>query len=179
MLLPRRSVLSLAVIALVWVGIAAAQEQKPDSQTQVQDQGSHEHCPMMSAKQRADHGMGFDQARTTHHFLLTADGGTIRVEANDSKDTESRDQIRIHLAHIAMAFAEGDFDIPMFVHDQVPPGVLVMKSKKDGIRYHFESTERGGQVVIHTSDSEALIAIHEFLAFQIREHKTGDSLTAN
>jgi len=31
-------------------------------------------------------------------------------------------------------------------------------------------------VVIATEDGQALAAIHEFLAFQIREHKTGDTV---
>src|SRR5580698_5275640 len=31
------------------------------------------------------------------------------------------------MQHIAEAFQSGDFDIPMFVHDTVPPGVPEMK----------------------------------------------------
>ena len=135
---------------------------------------THQGCPMMATQHRADDGMGFSQAKTTHHFRLTADGGVISVEAHDAKDSESRDEIRMHLAHIAKAFGDGDFDIPIFVHDQVPPGVPVMKSRKHAIRYRFEESAQGGQVVISTSDQQALGAIHEFLAFQIREHKTGD-----
>ncbi|MBZ5719380.1 MAG: hypothetical protein LAO03_03265 [Acidobacteriia bacterium] len=143
----------------------------PDAKTD-----PHHGCPMMADQQRADEGMGFSQAKTTHHFRLTGDGGVIAVEANDAKDSESRDQIRMHLTHIAKAFSTGDFDIPMFVHDQVPPGVPVMKSLKDAIHYRFEETDLGGRVVISSADQQARAAIHEFLAFQIREHKTGDSL---
>jgi hypothetical protein len=134
---------------------------------------THHGCPMM-ADQRADEGMGFSQAKTTHHFRLTEDGGVISVEANEVKDSESRDQIRMHLAHIAKSFSAGDFDIPMFVHDQVPPGVPAMKSLKEAIHYKFEETEQGGRVVISSADQQARAAIHDFLAFQIREHKTGD-----
>jgi hypothetical protein len=137
---------------------------------------SHHACPMMSAEHRADEGMGFSQEKTTHHFLLAANGGVISVEAKDAKDVDSRDEIRMHLAHIAKAFAAGDFDIPMFVHDQVPDGVPVMRAKKDAIHYRFEEMESGGRVVISSEDRAAVGAIHEFLAFQIREHKTGDSL---
>ena len=32
--------------------------------------------------------MGFDQARTTHHFLLFTDGGAIDVSVNDPVDTK-------------------------------------------------------------------------------------------
>jgi len=39
----------------------------------------------------------------------------------------------MHLAHIAPAFQNGDFDTPMFVHDTVPPGVPKMKKLRGGI----------------------------------------------
>jgi hypothetical protein len=130
----------------------------------------------MDMEARGDVGMGFSQAKTTHHFILTKDGGVISVETNDANDEKTRDQIRMHLAHIAKAFAAGDFDIPMFVHDKVPPGVSTMQSKKDAIQYRTGRSKQGGQVVITTRDPQALAAIHEFLSFQIREHKTGDSL---
>ena len=50
---------------------------------------------------------------------LKPDGGVIQVEVNDPTDTRDRDNIREHLKHIGLAFSEGDFDIPMFVHDTV------------------------------------------------------------
>ena len=141
-----------------------------------QSQTKGQHCPMDAAG-RADKGMGFSQEKTTHHFTLTERGGEISVTAKDPADSDSREQIRMHLSHIAHAFAAGDFDIPMFVHDQTPPGVPVMKEKKDKIQYRYEEAENGGKVVMTTEDGEGLAAIHEFLAFQIREHKTGDSVT--
>ena len=131
--------------------------------------GGHE--GMMSRGQK---GMGFSQTATTHHFLLKPEGGTIAVSANDSKDTATRDQIRMHLEHVAHAFAKGDFEIPMFVHDQVPPGVPTMKRMFRDIQYQFHPSERGGEVEISSKASEAIQAIHDFLVFQIREHKTGD-----
>src|SRR5207248_10547762 len=93
---------------------------------------------------RGDQAMGFSQTATTHHFRLSKEGGSIEVEANDAQDTASRDQIRAHLRHIATLFAAGNFDIPMFVHDQTPPGVPMMRQLKDAISYKFEETERGG-----------------------------------
>ena len=122
---------------------------------------------------RSDMAMGFEQSQSTHHFLLTRDGGVIAVAANHANDDASRARIRMHLSHIAKKFAEGDFDIPMLVHNQTPPGVAVMKSRKQKIRYRFEEATNGGRVVITTTDAEAVSAIHDFLIFQIREHKTG------
>jgi hypothetical protein len=137
-------------------------------------------CPMHDAhsqmNERADKGMGFSQSATAHHFFLKADGGVIQVEANDSSDAASRDEVRMHLGHIARAFQSGDFDIPMFVHDTVPPGVPEMKRLQKEIRYTFEESANGGRVVISSADKGAIAAIHDFLRYQIKEHKTGDAM---
>jgi len=136
-----------------------------------QEHDQHQHDAM---NQRGDQAMGFDQNKTTHHFLLAKDGGSIAVSADD---TTSANQIRQHLQHISHAFAAGDFDIPMFVHDQVPPGVPVMKRLKSKIQYSYEKSENGAKVVIRSGNAEAVNAIHEFLRFQITEHETGDPLS--
>jgi len=124
---------------------------------------------------RGDHVMGFSHEKTTHHFRLYKDGGAIEVTAIDAKDTESRDQIRMHLSHIAKMFASGDFNAPMLIHDRVPPGVPVMQKLKSEIKYEFQNTDRGGVVRITTSNEEAVKAVHEFLRFQIDDHGTGDA----
>jgi hypothetical protein len=129
---------------------------------------------MSEMNERGDKAMGFAQGRTTHHFRLLDDGGAIEVEVNDPQDEASRASIRQHLMHVAQAFASGDFDIPMFIHDQVPPGVPVMKRLKAEIKYEFENTERGGRVRIKTVNPEALAAVRAFLSFQINEHQTND-----
>jgi hypothetical protein len=124
---------------------------------------------------RGDHAMGFSHEKSAHHFRLLSDGGAIEVVANEPDDRATRDEIRAHLSHIAQMFTEGDFQLPMFIHDKVPPGVTVMESKRAAISYTFEPTPTGGRVRIATADKDALGAIHQFLAFQIDDHRTGDS----
>ena len=123
---------------------------------------------------RGDHAMGFSHATTTHHFRLFKDGGAIEVQANDPADKASRDEIRMHLTHIAEMFAAGNFNVPMFIHDTTPPGAPVMEKRRDLIHYKFQETESGARVRIQTADKQALMAVHEFLKFQIAEHHTGD-----
>jgi hypothetical protein len=125
---------------------------------------------------RGNQGMGFDQQKTTHHFRLRKDGGAIQVTAKSADDKTSKEEIQMHLRHIARAFQSGDFNIPMFVHDQTPPGVVTMTRFKEQIHYRYDSTENGGRVVISSPNAEAVAAIHEFLKFQIKEHQTGDAL---
>jgi len=64
------------------------------------------------------------------------------------------DGFRQHLAHIAEMFCSD-------IHDRVPAGVPVMNRLKNRITY----------------TSEAVKAVHDFLRFQITDHKTGDPLT--
>lgn len=123
---------------------------------------------------RGDHAMGFSHTKTTHHFRLTSEGGVIEVTANDKDDAASRDQIRRHLKHIAVKFSEGDFSAPMFIHGEDPPGVEAMKQLKIEIKYQYEEIDRGAKVRISTDKAEVVIAIHEFLRFQIKDDKTGD-----
>jgi hypothetical protein len=111
-----------------------------------------------------------------HHFLLSAEGGSIRLEVKDPEQAESRERVREHLRRIAREFAAGDFSMPARIHAQVPPGVETMKARGAAIRYTFSETPRGGAVTIATTDPKALAAVHEFLRFQISDHGTGDPI---
>jgi len=159
------ALLPLALTSALLVSGQQPQQHDPPAQKQTDEMNM-----------RGDKAMGFDHLKTTHHFLLANDGGSIQVEANDLKDTESRDQIRRHLQHIAMMFSEGNFSIPMLVHDKTPPGSERMQQLKAEISYKYRETERGALIRISTANQEALRAIHEFLRFQIKEHMTGDPL---
>jgi len=157
-------ILAFLIIALVVQG----------QQKMSQEGSAKPHCEMMK---RGEQGMGFSQETTTHHFRLLAEGGAIEVEANDPKDSGTRDQIRQHLSHVAKMFSEGNFEIPMFIHDKTPPGVPMMTELRNEIHYDFEPMDSGGRVRIRTSNARAVEAVHEFLRFQIAEHQTGDPMS--
>jgi hypothetical protein len=134
---------------------------------------AHDHHA--GVNERGDKVMGFDHAKTTHHFRLTPSGGMIEVSANDAKDSATIGAIQGHLAHIAQKFTEGDFEAPMLIHDRVPPGVPVLERDKAKVEWKYEDSPSGGRVVAATKDDEDRKAIHEFLRFQIEDHQTGDS----
>jgi hypothetical protein len=175
---------SLVLFALIVAATLAAPTQSSGMLVLIQQdhaqqyQAQQDHSKHQQMEHRGNQGMGFDQNKITHHFLLRKDGGAIQVTANSADDKTSKEEIQMHLHHIAGAFQSGDFNIPMFVHDQTPPGVATMKKLKDRIRYKYEPAENGGRVVISSANAEAVTAIHEFLKFQITEHKTGDALEA-
>ena len=159
-------VLASLIIAIATLAVVYAQQPKK----------SHNDTSHEQMNKRGDHVMGFDHTKTTHHFLLQESGGSIEITANSAGDVESSEQIRMHLKHIAKMFADGNFNAPILIHEQTPPGAPVMQELKGEIEYNFEEIDRGAAVRISTNNRAALKAIHDFLRFQIKEHKTGDSL---
>ena len=131
----------------------------------------HDHDAMNA---RGAKEMGFDQAKTVHHFILRPDGGEIAVDALSKEDADSRDRIRTHLKSIATAFGRGDFSIPAAVHAQTVPGTAAMTRLRSEIRYAYEETPAGARVRVSSGNANAIDAIHDFLRFQIAEHRTGD-----
>jgi hypothetical protein len=150
------------LLCLLFAGAAPAAAQNPD------------HHAQMTA--RGDHAMGFDQTKATHHFLLYEDGGAVEITVTDRQDRATLDAIRAHLPHIVKLFAAGDFSVPGFIHDRPVPGTQVMTANKDRITYVYEEMPGGGRLRITTGLAPALSAVHEFLRFQITDHKTGDPL---
>jgi hypothetical protein len=148
------------VRTVVFLFLAAALTFAQDHQTMVNEHG--------------DHVMGFSHEKTTHHFELNYEGGAIEVRANDVRDTESRDQIRTHFRHIARMFAEGNFNAPMLVHGVAVPGTATMTRLKDQLHWKSRETPRGARITVTADNKQSLDAVHEFLRFQIDDHKTGD-----
>jgi hypothetical protein len=97
-------------------------------------------------------------------------GGRIELqrEADDSAGTA---QIRRHLSEVAAAFGHGDFSAPFLVHDQDVPGTHIMAAHRDAISYTVRPLPRGGEIVIASENPTVVDAVHEFLAFQRREHR--------
>ena len=160
------------LLVVAFSGLLSAQDQ-PSCPMHGQDAESAQHYA--DVEKRGDQAMGFDHEKTFHHFKLYADGGAIEVTANDPKDSSNIAMIRSHLRHIRTMFSDGNFSVPMLVHGQVPPGSAEMKQHHADISYEVEEIAAGGRVRIKSSNPEALKAVHDFLRFQIRDHRTGDS----
>ena len=138
---------------------------------------SHDgHAEMLARGGRA---MGFDQLATSHHFRLSRSGGAIEVHVNNPQDAQSIAAIATHLGEIAVQFSRGDFGIPLQVHGEKPAGVDALTQQASAITYTFEAAPLGGRVRIAAANPNALAAVHEFLRYQIREHRTGDPLTVD
>ena len=121
---------------------------------------------------RGKEAMGVDQYTSAHQFDDLPDGGRIELQ-RDSTDTAGVRTIREHLQHIAVAFKQGDFALPGFVHAETVPGTAVMTTNRALIDYEFRPLPGGGEVRITSSDSASVSAIHAFLAFQRQDHHAG------
>jgi uncharacterized protein YjhX (UPF0386 family) len=119
---------------------------------------------------RGQNAMGVDQYTSTHLFDALADGGRIELQrdANDPRDIAT---IRAHLKEVMAAFERGDFRTPGFVHAQEVPGTKVMAARKEHLSYRYADLPQGGEIRITTSDAKALRAVHEFVAFQRKDHR--------
>ncbi|HET9438624.1 MAG TPA: hypothetical protein VFO52_00550 [Longimicrobiales bacterium] len=123
-------------------------------------------------QERGQVAMGVDQYTSTHRFDSLADGGRIELQ-RDENDPRDVATIRAHLKEIRSAFERGDFSTPGFVHGEEVPGTRVMAARRGLIRYTYADLPQGGEVRIRTSDPEALRAVHEFVAYQRKDHRAG------
>ncbi len=123
-----------------------------------------------SMQQRGKQTMGVDQTTSSHGFMSLTDGGRIVLVSN-VYDSAGVARIREHLRQLKRAFGDGDFSMPMFIHMKTVPGVSVMEARRDRITYTESDLPAGGALRITTTDSAALNAIHQFLAFQRTEHR--------
>ena len=117
--------------------------------------------------------MGVDQYTSSHRFEPLSDGGRIEL-VRDADDTAGARVIREHLRAVARQFSAGDFSASSTVHGRPVPGTAAMRARRRAIRYEFRPLPRGGEVRITTRDPAAVRAIHEFLAFQRADHRTGE-----
>lgn len=132
----------------------------------------HAHDSSFHAMQeRGKAVMGVDQYTSVHHFDDYDDGGRIALQAQEG-DSAGIAGIRAHMKQIAVQFKSGDFRNPMAVHQELPPGATTMAARRDRITYTYRELPRGGEVRIRTRDPDAVRAVHEFLAYQRREHRT-------
>jgi hypothetical protein len=147
-----------------------------------------QHMAAANADHKADHSakhgagvdgrhdtFGMSHSTSTHSFRLFADGGAIELRANAAADQATINAIRTHLQQVAGQFKDADFSTPAFVHGYKPAGVAQMERVRRDISYRYEPVDAGGRIRITTKSAEALAAIHDFLRFQVTEHRTANT----
>ena len=161
-----RSPLVPALLLAVLAALASCSRRASSAAAPSADSG------FAAMQERGKSAMGVDQYTSSHVFEDLPDGGRIVLQ-RDPPDTVGTGAIRAHMVTIAASFSQGEFDVPGFVHDQKVPGTAVMTARRADITYAADTLPRGGEVRIRSSDSVAVAAVHEFLAFQRSAHHAG------
>jgi hypothetical protein len=131
----------------------------------------HDHKHHDAVDRRGDKVMGFSHQKTIHRFEDTKTGGIIEATTKAKEDAEQRGAIQRHFQQIAKAFPQGDFSMPVAIHDRLLDGAAEMKSAGAAIQYRYEALPHGARLHLVTKDASALAAIHRFLAFQRSDHR--------
>lgn len=160
-------------ILIFLVGTLACGERRSATSETITSSHDSAERAFAQVQARGRRAMGVDQYTSQHQFESLPDGGRIMLR-RDSADTAGGARIRAHMQEIATAFRQGNFDLPGFVHAGEVPGTGVMRARRAHITYIPDSVSGGGQLRIRSRDSAAIAAIHEFLAFQRRDHRVGD-----
>ena len=168
----RTAFLSLALATTLATTLAACASGGGGTARPADESAGPDDHAFHTLQERGETAMGVNQYTSTHRFDALPDGGRIELQ-RDVDDPAGVEQIRRHLREIADAFARGDFAVPGFVHAREVPGTAVMAAKRDAITYTFRELPRGGEVRIVTRDPEAVRAVHEFMAFQRSDHRSG------
>lgn len=165
--MPPRAALLLAALALAPCAPLLAQGGGPPAPPRTAADSA-----FAALQERGRRAMGVDQYTSTHRFDDLPDGGRIELQRNVD-DPDGVRVIREHLQDILRLFTAGDFRIPAMVHDRPVPGTDVLAARRTHLRYVFRELPRGGELRIHTTDPEALRALHQFLEFQRHDHRAG------
>ncbi|MFN2570042.1 MAG: hypothetical protein ABR537_00315 [Gemmatimonadales bacterium] len=135
-----------------------------------QQHGADSDTTFAATQARGAAVMGVDQYTSAHVFEDLRDGGRIVLDRDDSADSVGIATVRAHMRSIAASFRAGDFTKPFQVHAQTVPGTAVMAQHRRRIQYMAIDRPNGAEVKLQSSDSIAIQAIHQFLAFQRTAH---------
>ncbi len=163
------SALRIALLTSVVLVAAGCLENRSSEQSSGRRAEAERDSAFAGIQTRGEHAMGVDQYMSTHVFEPLPDGGRITLQ-RDMDDSAGTEQIRRHMQRIAMAFRSGDFSLPGFVHAREVPGTAVLSARREAITYTVEALPRGAALMLRSTDSAAILAIHEFLAFQRTDH---------
>jgi len=119
---------------------------------------------------RGAHVMPFDQAKTTHVFAKTADGGIETVTANAGNSTGQVALIRMHLAHEAQLFASGNFTDPAAIHGENMPGLAALERGASQVTFTYADAPRGATITYRTTSTKLIDALHVWFDAQLSDH---------
>ena len=114
--------------------------------------------------------MGVDQYSSHHVFKDMPDGDRV-VLMRDSSNAKGVHVLRAHLERVVEAFERGDFRLPGNVLASEVPATREMAVRRTRIMYTLKNRAGSGAIHIHSTDADAVRAIHAFLASARAEYR--------
>jgi len=123
--------------------------------------------------------LGTDVDKVVQHYYLVKMGGVIELTAKDPNDTATITALRKYLEAQKALYEKGKNDSDAEVHGKIPDGLATMKKMRNDITFYSTETDSGAVLRMFSVNDQARQAVHDFMKFQISEHKTGDSPTVD
>jgi hypothetical protein len=101
-----------------------------------------------------------------------ATGGVVGIVVHDMNPTQIV-LVRSQLLQEAAKFARGDYSDPAYIHGKTMPGLAQLASGSSRMSVHYFETPSGAAITLGSTDQTLITAIHEWLAAQQRDHKSG------
>jgi len=118
------------------------------------------------AMTRGQPGVRAQTQDLSYHAVLTRGGGTLRITVNDLHDSVGAGQVSVRLREAAARLARGDFSNGGLLQLRGAPGAAVLRQMRGKITFTSHGIEDGAELIISSSDTKAVEAIHQFLHFQ-------------
>jgi len=157
--MPSRSLIALALAALVGVGAIAGAAGSAD-----------EPSPKELVDERGARVMPFSLEATTHVFDARARGGTQRVVVKDDADARQIRLVREHLREEAAAFGRGDFADPAAIHGEDMPGLDALRAGHRDVEVRYRDLPDGAEISYGTDRPQLVRAVHAWFEAQLRDH---------
>jgi hypothetical protein len=121
--------------------------------------------------QRGPAVMPFSLSATQHIFTKNARGGTQRVVARTTTDTEQVKLVRQHLQEIREQFLRGDFSGPSHIHGQNMPGLAQLRMAQPGqLRIDYQAVTGGAELRYQSAETRVVQALHQWFDAQLSDH---------
>lgn len=116
--------------------------------------------------------MPFDQSQAMHMFLPSVTGGVVEIVVHDMDEAQIQ-LVRSHLLQEAGRFARGDYSDPAYIHGKEMPGLTQLASRASRVSVRYFETPTGAAIMLTSTDQALVLAIHQWLAAQQRDHNSG------
>jgi hypothetical protein len=159
--------LCLAVVFLVFTALASSQSATPAAD------------PFQDMNARFSRLLGVSLDKIKLHYYIVKNGGVVDISAKDPNDSSTIAAIQKYLQNQKDLWEKGKESAVTAVHERPPESAATMRRLRNEITFYMAKTDTGGDLRMFSINDQARLAIQDYMRFEIAEHRTGDSTTAD